>query len=214
MMSQNLILYIHHSSFIIYHLFSSLIGLLLTSLLLACSLAPVAANPPPERLYVIDVSHWHLNHYEHCIALTGQPGSCQSDTPPPASKSFDQLLREYDSLIFLTTLQGIVNRQRPRLYLSHDQQRLDTPGVDTFWLEKYREKNQPYGWLAKTEIIYLDDLPAVLDIFAGEVAGLVVWDPAVPATLNVATTIAGVEDLAVLRAGSEITPEVTRYLAV
>src|SRR4030095_8331774 len=112
------------------------------------------------------------------------------------------------------TLQGIVNRQRPRLYLYHDHQRLDTPGVDAFWLDKYREPDKPYGWLAKTEIIKLADLSAVLDVFAKDLKGIVVWDPAVPATLNVATTIAGVEDLAVLRDGSEITPEVTHYLTV
>lgn len=188
------------------------IWLLLVAALLACSLAPVAANPLPKRLYVFDISAWHINHYEHCIALTGQPGSCQADSLPP--KSFDDLLREYDTLIFLTTLQGIVNRYQPRLYLEHDYPRLETPGVDTFWLNKYQEKGQPYGWLAETEIVELKDFAAVLDIFAGDVKGLVVWDPAVPATLNVATTIAGVEDLAVLRAGSEITAEVTPYLAV
>jgi hypothetical protein len=46
------------------------------------------------------------------------------------------------------------------------------------------------------------------------VEGVVLWDPAVPATLNVATTIAGVEHLAVLRAGSDITTDVTAHLEV
>src|SRR5687767_10426782 len=40
---------LHHSSFIIL-------------ILSACSLTPVAANPPPDRLYVFDVSDWHINH--------------------------------------------------------------------------------------------------------------------------------------------------------
>jgi hypothetical protein len=117
-------------------------------------------------------------------------------------------------LIFLTTLQGIVNRQRPRLYLNHDAQRLDTPGVDAFWLEKYQEAGQPYGWLAQTRIIELTSFAEVLNMFAGEARGIVLWDPAVPATLNVATTIAGVEDLVVVRAGSAIMPEVIRRLEI
>jgi len=181
------------------------------SLLFACT--PLQ-SPPPDRLYILDVSDLHLNHYEHCIALTGEPGECDEDSPPPPGKSHRDLLRDYDTLIFLTTLQGIVNRNHPRLYLLHDHRRLDTPGVDTFWLEKYREAGQPYGWLAGTEIVELAGLFEVLETFAGSVEGVVLWDPAVPATLNVATTMAGVEDLAVLRAGSDITPEVTRFLEI
>jgi hypothetical protein len=48
--------------------------------------------------------------------LTGQPDGCNASTPPPANKSYRDLLHDYDTLIFLTTLQGIVNRRRPRLY--------------------------------------------------------------------------------------------------
>ena len=160
------------------------------------------------------MSDLHVNHYEHCIALTGEAGVCGAGSPPPPGKSHRDLLRDYDTLIFLTTLQGIVNRDAPRLYLNHDHRRQDTPGVDAFWLDKYRQADQPYGWLAGTEIIELADFSELLDTFAGDVDGLVLWDPAVPATLNVATTIAGVENLAVLRAGSEITSAVTPRLAV
>jgi hypothetical protein len=187
---------------------------LLFILLPACTLAPTPAPRSPDHLYVFDVSKLHLNHYEHCVALTGEPNSCPSDAPPPPGKSYQDLLRDYDTLIFLATLQGVVNRDRPRLYLNHDHPRLETPGVDAFWLEKYREMGQPYGWLARTKIIELDSLAEVLETFAGDVAGIVLWDPAVPATLNVATTMAGVENLAVLRAGSDIEPEVTAQLKI
>jgi hypothetical protein len=169
--------------------------------------------PPPGRLYIFDVSNLHLNHYEYCIAVTGQTNPCPADGPPPG-KSYTDLLGDYDTLIFLTTLQGVVNRDRPQLYLLHDHPRQDTPGVDTFWLEKYRQAGQPYGWLAETEIVQLDSLDEVLDTFAGQLEGLVMWDLAVPATLNVATTIAGVDNLAVLRAGSDLEAEITTQLPV
>lgn len=171
-----------------------------------------APAPPPTKLYLFDVSDLHLNHTEHCLAVTGEPDRCDSDTPPPAGKSYADLLRDYDTLIFLSTLQGIVNRNHPRLYLNHDRQRLGRPGVDVFWLEKYKEPEQSYGWLVDTEIIELSSLEEVLETFAGDVEGIVLWDPQVPATLNVATTIAGVENLAALRADSQILPQVTAHL--
>lgn len=187
---------------------------LLFILLPACTLAPTPAPSPPDHLYVFDVSELHLNHYEYCLALTGEPSPCPSNGPPPPGKSYQDLLRDYDTLVFLATLQGVVNRDRPRFYLNHDHQRLETPGVDAFWLEKYREIGQPYGWLAKTRIIELASLAEVLETFADDVEGIVLWDPAVPATLNVATTMSGVENLAVLRAGSQIEPEVTTQFEV
>jgi hypothetical protein len=187
---------------------------ILAMLLVACTLAPTPANLPPDRLYVLEVSDLHLNHYEHCLALTGLPDACDFETPPPPGKSHQDLLRDYDTLIFLTTLQGIVNRERPQLYLNQVGQPPGPLGVDAFWLQKYREADQPYGWLSETEIVELPSLSAVLELFADQAEGLVLWDPAVPATLNVATTMAGVEDLVVLRAGSEITSEVTGRLAV
>jgi len=168
----------------------------------ACAPTPVQSSA--ARLYVFDASSLHLNHYEHCLHLTDQAGSCDALTPPPPGTSYGDWLAAYGTLIFLTTLQGNVNRDAPRLYLLHDYQRQDTPGVDTFWLEQYQAKGQPYGWLADTELVDLPNLAAVLDTFTTDIDGLVVWDPAVPATLNVATTIAGVENLAVVRAGSPL----------
>jgi hypothetical protein len=176
-----------------------------------CTFTPTPAFTPPKRLYIFDVSDLHLNHYEYCIALTGQSNPCPANTPP-SGKTFSDLLSDYDTLIFLATLQGIVNRDRPQLYLLHDYQRWETPGVDTFWLEKYQEAGQPYGWLAETQIIELDSFDEVLQTFADQVQGVVLWDPAVPATLNVATTLAGVENLAVLRANSNLQLLITNYL--
>ncbi|MBI1879189.1 MAG: hypothetical protein HYR94_13380 [Chloroflexi bacterium] len=194
------------------HYAASLILISLT--FLSCTLAPIPAPRLPDRLYVFDISNLHLNHYEYCITLTGDPSPCPTDGPPPSGKSYGDLLRDYDTLIFVATLQGVVNRDRPRLYLNHDHQRRETPGVDAFWLAKYREAGQPYGWLAATKIIKLASLDELLETFADDLDGIVLWDPAVPATLNVATTIAGVENLAVLRAGSAIETEVTARLPI
>ncbi len=187
-----------------------LLWLFLILLWPACSLVPTPAGRPPDRLYVFDVSRLHLDHYRHCQAAAGQPGPCDTDRPPPG-QSYPDLLRHYDTLVFVATLQGLVNRHRPRLYLYHDR---GPDGVDAVWLERYREAGQPYGWLAGTEIIELDSLAGLLEVFGDSIEGVVLWDPAVPATLNVATTIAGVENLAVLRDGSQLAQEVTAILPV
>ncbi len=117
--------------------------------------------------------------------------------PPPAGKTHADLLNDYDSLIFLSSLQGIVNQKEPQLYLLHHPS-------DQFWLETYQEVNQPYGWLHQTGIIVLANFEAVINQFAPEIKALVAWDTAVPATLNVATTIAGVEGWPIVRAGSPL----------
>jgi hypothetical protein len=188
------------------------IGLAVVLLLYGCSLLPQAVTPSPSRLYLFDASDIHLNHYEYCIARTGSAGSCDEATLPPDGKTHAELLRDYDTLVLLSTLQGVVNRDQPRLYLLGDHSRNGAPGVDEFWLKVYQERGQPYGWLAQTEIITLTSIVEVLDTFAPALQGVVIWDPAVPATLNVATTMAGVEDRAVLRAGSEINDMVRAYL--
>ncbi|MDM8519905.1 GxGYxYP family putative glycoside hydrolase [Anaerolineales bacterium HSG6] len=157
----------------------------------------------------------HINHYEFCHALTdGEENRCPADSPPPAGKTFDDLIYDYDLLNALTTLQGIVNRDQPRLYLNQDHARDGQLGVDMFWLEIYQQQNQPYGWLADTEIIELESVEALLEEFAPLTKGIVLWDTDVPATLNVATTIAGVEDLVVLRNDSPVLPLFEKYLTV
>lgn len=174
--------------------FRLLFAILIIAVPIAGCTPPLAQ--PPARLIVFDVSELHLDHF----ALCGGP--CSPDTPPPDGKSRADLLRDYDTLIFLSSLQGIVNRERPRLYLVHHP-------TDRFWLETYQTPNQPYGWLAQTDVVELSSLEEVLDTFAADVDGLVEWDADVPATLNVATTIAGAEGWPIVRRGSDLTAALT-----
>jgi len=116
------------------------------------------------------------------------------------ARSPETALRMYDLLHAASCLQGIVNRKGPRLMLRlYDD-------VDDFWLNFLREDG---AWLQNINVVTLkqDGRPEeaflrVLAMFRREVKGLVAWDPAVPATSNVATTAAGVEDLLPVRAGA------------
>jgi hypothetical protein len=78
----------------------------------------------------------------------------------------------------LTCLQGIVNRPQPRLYLVQDR-------YDELWLDWLHERGDVdrVQWL---------DVGQVFERFLPEVHLMFVTDPAIPASVNVATMLAGV----------------------
>ena len=96
----------------------------------------------------------------------------------------------YDHAMAAATMQGIVNREQPALYVLSPWSKMPA-----YWLDIFGRNG---GWLAERtqkKLGSLDDLAAL----AGDrLRGAVIWDPSVPATVNVATTIAGVEDGVVL----------------
>lgn len=86
-------------------------------------------------------------------------------------------------ILALTTLEGLVNRKEVRLYLDPGDQWDNTSSVLTFL-------GQHYGIPA-----YRITADEALHRFAGEAKGIVIYEPTRPATINVATTYAGVNDL-------------------
>ncbi|NEA30335.1 GxGYxYP domain-containing protein [Streptomyces sp. SID13031] len=84
----------------------------------------------------------------------------------------------------LTTLQGIVNRAEPELYFSFDTGTMSTPDAK---------------WLADMHLpttTYRNPLDLVAK-YRHRVRGAIIHDPAVPDSLNVATTLAGLENAVV-----------------
>lgn len=86
-----------------------------------------------------------------------------------------------DVKLLLATLQGIVNRSEPRIYL----------------LESDEEGK--YTWLNSLNVPYTvhSDYWEIVKLFKNEVRGIIVYDPAVPDSINVATTLAGLNDAVV-----------------
>ncbi len=182
--------------------------LLLTLLLTACGIS--SNDSQAKILYVYDVSAQHFNHHEYCLDHSSPGNFCDQFGPAPQDRSFAELLYDYDTTILVSVLQGIVNKEGPRLYLNHDHDHDEEPGVDKFWLAQTRDPDKPYGWLASYQIKQIETLDKLLDTFRKDVQGVVIWDDEVPATLNAATTIAGVENWVVLRDGSELRDDVTK----
>ncbi len=92
----------------------------------------------------------------------------------------------------LVSLQGLANRTAPQLYVVHppDFQWEITGPLFDFYQRKHGVKF--------TEVKTAEE---ALSRFARHAKGYVVWDPAVSATMNVAFTIAGLEDALVVTAG-------------
>lgn len=108
---------------------------------------------------------------------------------------------QYDTLKYVAAVQGIVNRVEPRLVIRF------TGGtgpngplnVDDYWLAHMRE-----SWLKDRAIERIDSLERLMELFPEALQGVVLWDPGVPATANVAATICGVEGWLPLRANAEL----------
>ena len=92
---------------------------------------------------------------------------------------------DHDTRAMLTALQGIVNRQRPQLYLLHPT----NPALyDAMWLAEMRS----HGYTGPDEV-RLDPAAAIAH-FRQEITGIVVWDPELPASANAAWMLAGIKN--------------------
>ena len=96
----------------------------------------------------------------------------------------------WDTTHLVVSLQGIVNRDAPRLYIRY------VMPTDDFWWDVMTE---PGGWLDGARVEQATDLTDLLERFAPHYKGAVAWDERVPATSNVASTIAGADGLLCLR---------------
>ena len=110
------------------------------------------------------------------------------------AKDPNQVARAWDHCHAVATLQGIVNRDAPRLYVRFVE--AYGKNVDDYWLERMSE---PGRWLAGRKRKTFPDIVALVNAYRPFIKGAVLYDGRVPATSNLASTIAGAEDLIALR---------------
>lgn len=92
---------------------------------------------------------------------------------------------KYDTAMALACLQGIVNRE------STSKVYVNSGGGNDQWLKTMQEEGR---WLENATFEKLSGFDALLDLFKSYVKAIVIWDTNIAATVNVATTVAGVED--------------------
>jgi len=96
----------------------------------------------------------------------------------------------YDEAVLVTCIQGLFNRKNgAKIYLLSSHER------PNYWLEIFMREGE---WLHGREIVEITSLDELFELTKESIQGVVIWDENVPATLNVATTIAGVEDCIVM----------------
>ena len=93
----------------------------------------------------------------------------------------DMADRSGDERLLFGTLQGVVNRERPRVYLIEDADEGNEAWPSTFAVPQRRVKDP---W-------------TLVERYRDELRGMIVYDPAQPDSINVATTLAGLRDAVV-----------------
>jgi hypothetical protein len=120
---------------------------------------------------------------------------------------------QYAERLTASSLQGLANRGGPRLFLDHGT--YDDPGSRTTnsvqmteedWHGKYRAYLKTndrdnlgfYCSVLPLDITLQESLASAIHAHAGCLKGLVVWDPALPDSINLALTLSGVKELLVV----------------
>ena len=103
--------------------------------------------------------------------------------------------RVWDDLHAIATLQGIVNRKTATLYINYVgyDHGFD---IDKYWWDKYSKTGE---WLAGKRTRKLSSVEDAVREYADMVKGAVVYDSSVASTSNVASAVAGIEDLVAIR---------------
>ena len=105
-----------------------------------------------------------------------------------------QVAAAWDHAHAVATLQGNVNRAEPLLYVRFVE--AGGMNIDDYWLEKMSEPGQ---WLAGRQRKRIGDVVELVQEYRQYIRGAVVYDPKVAATSNLASTLAGAENLIALR---------------
>jgi hypothetical protein len=105
-----------------------------------------------------------------------------------------QVLNLWDDIHAISTLQGIVNRVSPHLYINYIKE--SGIDIDSYWWNKFRQKGQ---WLYGKDTIVYHNIVDLVNAYKNYIKGVVVYDSKIASTSNVASAIAGIDNLIALR---------------
>jgi hypothetical protein len=109
-------------------------------------------------------------------------------------KNPEEVRMAWDHTHTVATLQGIVNRDSPKLYIFFVEN--EGVNIDRYWWEKYRKSGK---WLNGRDTIIYSNIVELVNAHKSAIRGAVVYDPKVAATSNIASAVAGVEDVIAIR---------------
>lgn len=105
-----------------------------------------------------------------------------------------RVLQVWDHMHVAATFQGVVNRKAARIYYLYVER--DGRCLDRYWLEKFQA---PGEWLHDREIATYETLEELIAEYRDEIDGVVLYDPEIASTSNVASAVAGIENLIAVR---------------
>jgi hypothetical protein len=105
-----------------------------------------------------------------------------------------QVKNLWDDIHAVSTLQGVVNRNAPKLFINYIVE--SNNEIDTYWWNKYRKEKE---WLSGKDTIIYSDILSLVNAYKDEIEGVVLYDPHVAATSNIASAVAGIENLIAVR---------------
>jgi hypothetical protein len=118
----------------------------------------------------------------------------KSATPAKELLVCDLRKARIDQRLMMYCLQGLVNRAQPRIYCLSGE-------TDPFWLTQMTER----GWITGSRTVQPEELLAQ---FKDAYKGIIITDPNLPASKNVATMLAGVKD------GLVVSPRLAKSLSL
>jgi len=128
-------------------------------------------------------------NYSDAIGMFDLTYSLSDDLNDP-----QQVESMWDDIHTVATLQGIVNRDAPRLFINYVVE--SGIEIDRYWWNKYR---QPGKWLHEKDTLVYHDIVELIDAYKHLLNGVVVYDSSVASTSNVASAVAGAENLIAIR---------------
>ncbi len=102
----------------------------------------------------------------------------------------------YDMVNLMSTVQGIVNKEKVCLFMNFQSETPFSTAVDKYWLYDLSSR---VNFLDKSKIVKVSSPMTILNLLKEKLSGFVVWDQNVPATVNVASTAAGVDNVIPVR---------------
>ena len=130
-----------------------------------------------------------MGQAEEAVGLFDLRYTLRSDLSSP-----EKLHEAWDHVHTAATLQGIVNRHKPRLFYFFVE--TGNRCIDEYWWEKYRK---PGKWLADRDTKTYSNIVDLVTAFRNDIEGVVLYDPNVAATSNIASALAGIENLIAVR---------------
>ena len=150
------------------------------------------------KFNVYDSQAPEFDTYETIVELAQKKASLKSGVEVDV---VDLRGEDLKTRLLVLSLQGIVNREKPQLYVLWESRRVE-PTASERWLEYYKEK----GWIKEYKIISIEE---ALEKYKRYLKGVVIYDPELPATINLAVSLAGIYDLVV--AHPDFTPMLAEH---